>query len=88
MTIAELIQSVQFVVDAVGNRRAVQISLVQWEELVALLVNVEAWEQEWRRPFDAVRQAWEVSPPAPAEDSIPDDDALVQLVHQTRDEQA
>lgn len=35
--------------------------------------------EEWRRPFDAVRAAWDVSEPAPDEDALPDDEALVNI---------
>jgi hypothetical protein len=86
MTVTDLLQSAQFVVDGEGNRKAVQFDIAQWEELVALLKNIEAWEREWRQPFTAVRAAWDNSSPAPDEDSLPDDEALVNLVHQVQDE--
>jgi hypothetical protein len=74
------------VVDADGNRQAVQFDIAQWEELVTLLENIEAWEQEWHQPFEAVRAAWDTSSPAPDEAPILDDDTLVDLVHRVRDE--
>ncbi len=86
MTVTDLLQSAQFVVDADGNRQAVQFDIAQWEALVALLKKIEAWEQEWHQPFEAVRAAWDASSPAPDEDPIPDDETLVDLVHRVRDE--
>jgi len=68
VTVTDLLQSAQFVVDADGNRQAAQFDIARWEELVALLKNIEAWEQEWRQPFEAIRAAWEASSPAPDED--------------------
>ncbi len=41
--------------------------------------------EEWRRPFEAVRAAWEASEPAPDEGTLSDDE-LVILVHQAREE--
>jgi hypothetical protein len=86
MTLTDLLQSAQFVIDADGNRQAVQFDIAQWNELVALLKNIEAWEQEWHQPFEAVRAAWDASSPTPDEDPIPDDETLVDLVHRVRDE--
>ena len=86
MTVKDLLQSAQFLVDADGNPQAVQLKIDQWEELVALMEKIETWEREWHRPFDAIRAVWETSSPAPAEDSLPDDDTLVDLVHQVRAE--
>lgn len=85
MTVTELLQSARFVVDAEGNRQAVQFDMTQWKELVVLLKRIEAWEQEWHQPFDAIRAAWDASAPAPAEDMPLDDEALVDMVHQVRD---
>jgi len=42
--------------------------------------------EEWRRPFDAVRAAWDASEPAPDEGHLPSDEELVELVHQVRKE--
>ena len=42
--------------------------------------------EEWRKPFDAVRAAWDTSEPAPDEDSPPNDEGLVTLVHQAQEE--
>ena len=62
------------------------IDIAQWEALVTLLKNIEAWEQEWHQPFEAVRATWDASSPTPDEDPIPDDETLVDLVHRVRDE--
>ncbi len=39
---------------------------------------------EWRRPFDAVRAAWDASEPAPDEGHLASEEELVELVHQVR----
>jgi len=44
--------------------------------------------EEWRKPFDAVRAAWDASEPAPDEDALPSDEELVDLVNQVRQEKA
>ena len=88
MTIIDLLQSAKFVVDTDGKQQAVQLNIEQWEELVTLLENIESWEREWRQPFDTVRAAWDALSPASAEGTIPDDETLVELVHQVRDETA
>ncbi len=41
MSIVELIKTVQFVVDSHGNKKAVQLDLEVWEELVLLLEDLE-----------------------------------------------
>jgi hypothetical protein len=41
MSVAEILQSVQFVVDSMGNRKAVQLDLTAWEELLSLLEDLE-----------------------------------------------
>ncbi len=43
--------------------------------------------EEWRKPFDAVRAAWDATEPAPDEGKTFSDDELVALVHEARDEQ-
>jgi hypothetical protein len=86
MTVTDLLQSARFVVDTEGNQQAVQLNIAQWKELVTFLETIEAWEREWHRPFEAIRVAWDTAPPAPAEGSIPDDESLVQFVHEVRDE--
>ena len=43
-------------------------------------------EEEWRQPFEQIEEAWETFEPAPDEDKIPDDEALVALVHKVRRE--
>jgi hypothetical protein len=44
MTIAELINKVRFVTDADGNRQAILLDLAVWEEILALLEDLEADE--------------------------------------------
>lgn len=46
----------------------------------------EMSEEEWRKPFDIVRMAWDASEPAPEEGKVLSDDELVALVHRARDE--
>lgn len=41
--------------------------------------------EEWRRPFDAVRAAWDASEPA-LDETVLSDEELVALVHQVREE--
>ena len=41
MSVIELIESAQFVVDSTGNRKAVQLDLAVWEELVSVLEDLE-----------------------------------------------
>ena len=41
MSVVELIKSAQFVVDSAGNRKAVQLDLTVWEELISLLEDLE-----------------------------------------------
>jgi hypothetical protein len=41
MSITELLQSAQFVVDAEGNRKAVMVDYAVWEEFVAMLEDLE-----------------------------------------------
>jgi hypothetical protein len=45
MSIAELIKTAQFVVDSKGNRKAVQLDLAIWEELITLLEDLEDAEE-------------------------------------------
>jgi hypothetical protein len=45
MTVTELLDAVQFVVDAEGKRQAVQLPLSLWEELVTLLEDIEDTEE-------------------------------------------
>jgi hypothetical protein len=85
VTIADLLQSAHFVVDTEGKHQAVQLDMAHWQELVKRLRDLEAWEETWQKPFDAIRTAWETSAPAPDEALIPDDETLVDLVHQLRD---
>lgn len=41
MNSTELLQNVQFVLDAEGNKTAVQIDYAAWEELLTLLEDIE-----------------------------------------------
>ena len=41
MSVTELLQSAQFVVDAQGNRKAVMVDYAVWEEFVAMLEDLE-----------------------------------------------
>ena len=41
MSITELLKTAQFVVDGSGNRKAVQLDLPVWEELLTLLEDLE-----------------------------------------------
>jgi hypothetical protein len=43
---------------------------------------------EWRKPFDAVRAAWDASEPAPDEDALLSDEELVELIHKVQQEEA
>lgn len=45
MSLLELLDSAQFVVDAAGNKKAVQLDLVIWEELRQRLVALDEAEQ-------------------------------------------
>jgi len=60
MSVIELLQTVQFVVDASGNKKAVVLDYTVWEELLTLL---EDWEdtEELRRLREAGEEAvpWE-----------------------------
>jgi hypothetical protein len=42
--------------------------------------------EEWRKPFDAIRQAWEKSEPAELEGEALTDDDLNALIQDTREE--
>lgn len=50
MTITDLTNQVRFVTDAEGNRQAVQLDLAVWEEIVAIIEELEA-EQRWDELF-------------------------------------
>ena len=41
MTITEILNSVQFVVDSTGKRKAVQLDLATWEKIVTCLEDIE-----------------------------------------------
>lgn len=60
MSIVDLIKSAQFVVDSTGNRKAVQIDLTVWEELITLLEDLEDSEEiELAREEDDELISWE-----------------------------
>jgi hypothetical protein len=50
MTFTNLTDKVQFVTDAEGNRKAVQLDLAVWEEILALLEEIDA-ERRWDELF-------------------------------------
>jgi hypothetical protein len=45
MSVTELLQSAQFVVDAGGNKKAVVLDYTIWEELLTLLEDLEDIEE-------------------------------------------
>jgi hypothetical protein len=45
MSVTELLQTVQFLVDANGKKKAVVFDLALWEELLALLEDLEDAEE-------------------------------------------
>ena len=60
MSVMELIESAQFVVDSAGNRKAVQLDLAVWEELVSVLEGLEdAQELTQLRQLDEETISWE-----------------------------
>ena len=60
MSVIELIESAQFVVDSAGNRKAVQLDLAVWEELVSVLEDLEdAQELAQLRQLDEETIPWE-----------------------------
>ena len=52
MSVNELLQNVQFVVDTVGNKTAVMLDYKDWEELITLLEDIEDAEELGRSPED------------------------------------
>lgn len=46
MTVAELTNQARYVTDAEGNRQAIQLDLAVWEELVALIEELEAEDRQ------------------------------------------
>ncbi len=60
MSVIELLQTAQFVVDASGNKKAVVLDYAVWEELLTLLEDLEDAE-EIRRLREAGEEAipWE-----------------------------
>lgn len=58
MTIAEILNAVHYVVDEQGNRKAVQVDLPLWEELITLLEDLEDSE-ELARLSEAVEKGEE-----------------------------
>jgi len=49
IAISELLNSIQFVVDSSGERKAVQVDLSVWQKIVAVLEEIEADEADERR---------------------------------------
>jgi hypothetical protein len=45
MTITEVLNSIQFVVDSTGKRKAVQVDLATWEKIVTRLEDIEDMEE-------------------------------------------
>ena len=45
MTISELLENAQFLVDANGNKKAVVVDFALWEELLTLLEDLEDAEE-------------------------------------------
>jgi len=60
MSVTELLQAAQFLVDANGNKKAVMLDFAIWEELLTLLEDLEDAE-EIRRLREAGEEAvpWE-----------------------------
>lgn len=56
MSVAELLTSVQYIVDGAGHKKAVQIDLNTWDQIVALLQ--EAEKQQLEHP-SAEFEAWD-----------------------------
>ena len=52
MSVNELLQNVQFVVDTVGNKTVVMLDYKDWEELITLLEDIEDAEELGRSPED------------------------------------
>lgn len=50
MTFTELADKVQFVTDAEGNRKAVQLDLSVWQEILTLLAEADS-ERRWDELF-------------------------------------
>jgi hypothetical protein len=50
MSIAQIIDKVQYLTDEEGNRQAVQINIASWEQILELLKDIED-ELEWNRKF-------------------------------------
>jgi hypothetical protein len=46
MSVAELIQSVEFLVDATGHKKAVMLDMAMWEEIVAILEKMEPTQDQ------------------------------------------
>jgi hypothetical protein len=44
MTVADLTQQVQFIVDAEGNRTAAVLEIAVWEQILTILKNIEDTE--------------------------------------------
>ncbi|HLF24953.1 MAG TPA: hypothetical protein VJG32_01350 [Anaerolineae bacterium] len=68
----------------------VQVVVVAPETLPSIEEQLERLRrlspEEWRKPFDAIRRAWETSEPADQEAETLTDDELNALVHEAREE--
>lgn len=56
MQAKELLEKVQFVVDAEGNKSAVQLSLEVWEELLTILEDQEKRDEKRGKALDDLIQ--------------------------------
>ncbi len=45
MTLTQILDTVQFVVDGAGERRAIQMDITMWQELLKLLEDLEDTEE-------------------------------------------
>jgi len=50
MSITEILASAQYLVDGKGNKKAVQVDLSVWEEIVATLTDLDD-EAQWEESF-------------------------------------
>jgi hypothetical protein len=71
MSVTELLESARFVVDAGGNRQAVQLDLETWEAVLELLEDLEdaadmrqaRQEEDDLIPWEEVKAGYEASHP-------------------------
>ena len=68
----------------------VQVVVVAPETLPSIEEQLERLRglspEEWRKPFEAIRQAWKKSEPADQEAETLTDDELSALIHEAREE--